>query len=277
MTVSIYHFFVAMMREKAALKTVRTLEDFPFDGNLISCRSAGVFPDMALKLSSSDAFFTGGELIELKDSDSYTVSSFNSTIPTGTKRIADLLQGKQNSIREQMIAAGDEIEQLAVRQVFYLVRGKKRGNIKVVLVHGSFFETVKTPDLITESFAQVLEERLRESGSQIDEATKQMLLTIFSEQQAFSKARNVEKASVKLRFRVMTEVKAEGNVLNASKYPEFGDNTFTLAVPCHDDTHRAQETAKMREACGEEVFSTLRMFLVKHHFNGYFLVFETTL
>ncbi|TAE32659.1 MAG: hypothetical protein EAZ92_01455 [Candidatus Kapaibacterium sp.] len=144
-------------------------------------------------------------------------------------------------------------------------------------MHGSFFETVKTPELITQSFSQVLEERLRQSGSEIDEATKQIFLAMFSEQNAFSKVRNVEKASVKLRFRVMTEVKAEGNILNARKYPEFRDNTLTFVVPCHDDNIHQQEIEKMLKAFGEKRFRALRVFLVKHHFNGHFLAFEAQL
>jgi len=92
--------------------------------------------------------------------------------------------------------------------VYYLVRGKKNSNIKVLLVHGSFFETIQTSDLISQSFAQVLEERLQQSeleGHQIAEM-KRLLVTLFSEQAPFSKVRNVDKASVKLRFRIMTEV-----------------------------------------------------------------------
>ncbi|TAE32660.1 MAG: hypothetical protein EAZ92_01460 [Candidatus Kapaibacterium sp.] len=112
MITSIYHFFATLVLNKEEFKTVPTLEEFPFDERMISCRNAGQFPDMALRVSGDDKIFTGGEFIELKDSDSYTVSSFNSTIPTGTKRIADLIKGEQSSIREQMLAAGDDIERV---------------------------------------------------------------------------------------------------------------------------------------------------------------------
>jgi len=66
-----------------------------------------------------------------------------------------------------------------------------------------------------------------------------------------SKVRNVEKASVKLRFRILTEVKAEGNILNSIKYPAIKDNTMNFIVPMH--------------------------IKIKHLLNGYFTVFQISL
>ncbi len=61
------------------------LEGVLFDERILSCRNAGVFPDMAIRVNRDKSIFTGGELIELNDSDSYMVSSFNSTIPSRSK------------------------------------------------------------------------------------------------------------------------------------------------------------------------------------------------
>src|SRR6266487_3104653 len=109
------------------------------------------------------------------------------------------------------------------REVYYLVRGHKKQHQKICLVHGSFFETISVKELISKSFAQVLDEQLVESD--LPQDVKQTLETMFSEQANFSKVRNVENASVKLRFRVMTEVKSEGNILNPRMYPEISDDT----------------------------------------------------
>ncbi len=62
---------------------------------------------------------------------------------------------------------------------------------------------------------------MKHLGIDVEQNLKDLLISIFSEQESFSKVRNVDKASVKLRFRVMTEVKAEGNILNSNKYPEI--------------------------------------------------------
>jgi len=84
---SIYHFFYSLVQKKEFFKTVKILDRFPFDKKLLSCKNEGIFPDLAIRLNKDRKIFTGGELIELKDSDSYTVSSFNSTIPSRSKEL----------------------------------------------------------------------------------------------------------------------------------------------------------------------------------------------
>ena len=54
---------------------------------------------------------------------------------------------------------------------------------------------------------------------------------VLSDQDDFSRARTVDKASVKLRFRVMTEIKPDGNILNPNQYPDIKDDTLNLIVP----------------------------------------------
>lgn len=130
MTCSIYHLFCSLVEHRDRLLSAKKLDQFPFDKQLLSCRNKGLFPDLAIRLNNKDSTFSGGELIELKDSRSYTVSSFNSTIPTGEKDIRSLLDGKRNVIREQMQKAGDSILSLPIRQVYYLVRGKKAKAVK---------------------------------------------------------------------------------------------------------------------------------------------------
>lgn len=277
MMYSIYHFFQSLVQQKDQLKTTKKLVKFPFDKKLLSCRNDGIFPDMAIRLNKDGKIFTGGELIELKDSDSYTVSSFNSTIPSRSKRIDEIITGENSIIKQQMGKAGNDISSLPVRDVYYLIRGRKKQGVKVCLVYGSFFETVSIENLISQSFSQVLEERLRESGKDISEEFKKTLLSIFSQQENFSKVRTVEKASVKLRFRIMTEVKAEGNILNSNKYPEIKDNTLNLILPCHDETEEKETLVKAETVFGKTGLKEFNIFKVKHHFNGYFLVLQTSL
>jgi hypothetical protein len=273
---SIYHFFKSLVEKKSYFFKAKKLDGFPFDEQLLSCRNEGIFPDMAIRLNKDKSIFTGGELIELKDSDSYTVSSFNSTIPSRSKEISKIITSEGSIIRQQMLSAGDDIDSLPIRDVYYLIRGRKKENIKVCLVYGSFFETIGIEDLISQSFLQVLEERLKSRGENFDEDVKRKLLTILSEQESFSKVRNIDKASVKLRFRIMTEVKAEGNILNPKKYPEIKDDTLNLVLPCHNDGEQAELKNKLQLAFGGSL-NAFNVFKIKHHFNGYFLVFQTGL
>ena len=135
--------------------------------------------------------------------------------------------------------------------------------------------------LISESFSQALEERLNELGESLSVSMKQKLLSLFSEQQTFSKTRNVEEASVRLRFRIMTEVKAGANILNPNQYPQIGDNTLNFAIPCHNESERDEHTSKMKMAFDQmkcaTLFSQIKIFSLKHHFNGNFLIFQMNL
>ena len=282
MTYSIYHFFVDLCKKKQEFFSEKKLESFPFDEQMLSCVGDGKFPDLAIKLNNDNEQFTGGELIELKESrDKYSVASFNSTIPTGEKDIRTLTEGKTNTIRTQMQEAGNSILSLPIRQVFYLVRGRRQSNVKVCLTHGKFFETVPVSTLISESFGQALEERLNELGETLSPSLKQKLLDLFSEQETFSKTRDIEDASVKLRFRIMTAVKTEANILNPNQYPQIGDNTLNFAAPCHSNTEQNQQYDKMKiafeEMKCERLFSQMEFFILQHHFNGKFLVFQTQL
>ncbi len=274
---SIYHFFKSLVNKKTTFTNVEKLDKFPFDQKLLSCKNEGIFPDLAIRLNKDRSIFTGGELIELKDSHSYTVSSFNSTIPTKQKEIDKIISGEKSIIKQQMEEAGNDIYSLSIRDVFYLVRGRKQGNTKVCLANGAFFETIRIEDLISQSFSQVLEERLKESGEKISDNFKEMLLSIFSQQENFSRVRTVDKASVKLRFRIMTEIKAEGNLLNSRKYPEIKDNTLNFLLPYYSEKEKQIILEKAKIGFGKRLLKSLNIFNIKHHFNGYFIVFQTRL
>lgn len=272
MSSSIYHFFKTLSANRDALKSISRLDDFAFDEDLLSCKRVGQFPDLAIRICKNNELFTGGELVELKDSKSYTVSSFNSTIPTGKKEIAKVIKGKNSEVLRQMIEAGDDISTLSEREVFYLIRGQSKGNIKIALVHGSFFETVKVSELISKSFSQVLRESMESGQAKFDDETKAVLETLFSEQTSFSKVRSVENASVKLRFRIMTEVKAEGNILNSKKYSKISDNTLNFILPSHNEDEDRLNIDKMNVVFDD--LTSFGIFHIKHHFNGNFLVFQ---
>lgn len=274
---SIFHFFKSLVSKKQIFKENTLLENFPYDETMLSCKNVGQFPDLAIKISIKNPLFTGGELLELKDSDSYKVSSFNSTIPTRKKEIKKIIKGEKSQIKQQMEAAGDDIYSLPMRDVFYLVRGKKKGKQKICLVDGSFFETVNTNQLISESFSQVLEERLSQRGEELTDEMKALFVSMFSEQENFSKVRNVDKASIKLRFRIMTEVKAEGNILNEKKYPQIKNDTLNFIIPCHDSADEKLVLEKMSAIYTQEEMQAFFIFKLKHILNGYFMVFQAEL
>jgi hypothetical protein len=143
------------------------------------------------------------------------------------------------------------------------------------LTHGSFFETLPADELIRQSFGQVLDEEL--SGRNIPEGTKEALKALFSHQENFSRVRNVEKASVKLRFRIMTEAKPEGNILNASLYPEIKDDTLNFLAPYYSEEEKAKVISNMETVFGVKRMRELTVFSIKHPLNGWFVGFQSKL
>ena len=273
---SIYHFFAHLYRNRNRLEWVPKLEDFPFDIELLSYKGRGRFPDFAIRVNPNGNP-SGGELLEVKDSKSYSVPSFNSTIPTGVKSMEELIRGRRSVIREQMEAAGDDICSLPEREVYYLLRGKSKGKTKICLVHGSFFETVRVEQLIQQAFGQVLDERLAEEEYEISKELHDLMTRIFSTQDSFSKVRDVEKATVKMRFRVMTEAKKEGNLFNPKIYPDIQDNTLNFVVPNHPTAEIEQRKLYLRQALSSSELDQGKHFTIKHPFNGKFFVLSYSL
>ncbi|MDE2748848.1 MAG: hypothetical protein OXI34_07785 [Chloroflexota bacterium] len=275
---SIYHFFAHLYRNRNRLEWVPKLEDFPFDIELLSYKGRGKFPDFAIRVNPGGDP-SGGELIEAKDSKSYVVPSFNSTIPTGYKSIESLIQGRSSVVREQMEEIGDDIYAVPLREVYYLLRGKdpKTSNTKICLVHGSFFETVNVEELIRKAFGQVLDERLEAEDHAISSELHDLMLRIFSKQDSFSKVRHVENASIKLRFRIMTEVKKEGNVFNSKVYPGIRENTLNFIIPNYPADDIAQRKLYIRQALSASELSEGMNTIITHPFNGDFFVLSYAL
>ncbi len=272
---SIFHFFRSLVSQRSEFLRVEKLEDFPFDEDLLSCRNKGVFPDLAIRISKVGDQYSGGELIEIKDNKTYQISSFNSTIPSGRKKLDEFTSAESSRILQQMRDRGEDPHQMPERDVYYLIRGKKNNplSIKVCLVHGHFFETIKIKDLIRQSFAQALAEGIYESEQTLDEDTIEKVLTLLCQQKYFRRVRDVPNSSVKLRFRIMTEAKAEANILDPHRYPQILDNTLNLVIPYSSCAEKEQVIEKIADVFGDQ-FSSLQRTIIQHPFNGTFLVFQ---
>jgi hypothetical protein len=267
-----------LVHRKGSFTSIDRLADFPFDEAMLSCRIDARFPDMAIRLSHANRLFSGGELIELKDSKSDKIPSFNSTIPQASKRIDDLIQGNRNIIRSKMEEAGDDPASLPIRDVYYLVRGRfeRRGAVKAVLVHGSFFETISVKELIASAFQDVIGSIASEDYC---EATvfEKLDYGAFADQSLFSQTRHIEGAAVTLRFRIMTEVNKDANLLNSTSYPEIKDNTLNLLVPCEDHSAKKRIMTRVSNVFSEDEIRSLRIFRIRHLLNGYYIVFQVDL
>ena len=210
-------------------------------------------------------------MIEFKDAKNYMIASFNSTIPSARKSIREIVGDGNGKIAQQMREAGDDIDSMPMREVFYLVRGRSGDSVKVCLLHGSFFETIPISQLIRESLDQVFGEAFSESDEELSKEAREVLLRHLDKQRYFRKVRKVEKSSVNLRFRVMTEARREGNILNGEWYPQITDDSLNLILPLH-----REEEGEVAKGAVERIFGSdsLENFVIQHPFNGKFVVFQ---
>ena len=221
-TSSIFHFFARLMDNRGYFGQDNKLEDFVFPREMIAVELSSGFPDFVLK-TNSQGRFSGGELIELKDAKSYQISSFNSTLPTAVKPISSLSRVARNSLQD----AGEDLDTLPEREVYYLVRGMRRDPraplSKTVLVNGAFFQTKPVSDVLTEAFAQVATDSAKANVDVTDLTDK-----ITVEQRNFAASRHVEGSGFSVRFRVMAQADPLTNLFSRDRYPMIGDNTLTF-------------------------------------------------
>lgn len=235
MDTSVYHLFVHLAERRGYFAQFENLEQFDFPDDLIVARSESTFPDLVLK-HNPDSMPSGGEFIELKTSKSYSIASFNSTLPSATKRVGSLSQ----KIRDQMRSAGEEFDEEAERRVYYLIVGrnikaKPAPLTKVCLVSGRFFETMPTRDLLLSAATLAL-------GQEVDQVSPSFRHESAEEIQArFAQSRNIDGASVKVRFRVMAEVSPEANLLNSRRFPLIADDSISFIEPLSEGTPSNQK------------------------------------
>ena len=227
-TSSAYHFFVRLMQRRGYFAQDNKLEDFAFPADMIAAQSRSGFPDFVLK-TNPEGPLPGGEFIELKDTKTYQIASFNSTLPSAAKPVSSLAP----SIRNQLLQSGEDLDAIPQRDVHYLIRGIKRTTssplAKTLLVSGAFFDTIPANQVLTNSFEQVA---AASAPDDMDVSSFTRRLDI--RQSHFAKTRRVEGASISVRFRVMAEVDSHANLLSDASYPMIQPNTLTMLAHAPD-------------------------------------------
>ncbi len=289
MTASAYHLFYDIYQRRGNLRSnALDVERLALRDDLIACRGVGKFPDLVLRTNPQNPMFPGGEFVEIKDSrGTYSIASFNSTVPSAIKNIRVHISPTSNYYGEIEANDGRSPYDLEEREVYYLVRGCRNTNYKVCLVHGAFFETLGARENIRsalgDSFAHAIEDSGLSNNSRAQRAAREML-DLEWEQHHLSKTRKNEDASVSIRMRVMSEVVSDANILNPKKYPQIEDDTLSMAVPAipHDDYAQAESNAinKMRTAfdcASTSLPADLSVEKLMHLKNGAFVLFKTGL
>ena len=301
MTSSIYHFFEDLYQRKSFLVSGKIKPDsFPYKDELLSLKgSKGQFPDLAIRINEDGNQYTGGELIEVKDSTSgYNIASFNSTMPSGAKLIKDIAPRGSKIFKEMVEAENknrkvkteDVVFSLEQREVYYLIRGKKKDSIKICLVHGSFFETTSINSTLQSAFEQVIDEAISDTQKHTDidlEDAKSKIPNLDWKQNHFSSVRKMDESSISVRFRVMSEVVKEANLLNSSQYPSILDNTLNLVLPLTkipNDTNIEERVSNQAKLLSEafangRLPNNITQFIIKHNIqqDWQYIVFQCPL
>jgi len=235
------------------------------------------FPDFVFKTRLEGGRFICGSLLETKDTVGGTISSFNSTIPTGTKSLQEIDAINNSAIVSRLVKLKDR-QPVAppeyfnyLRHCFYLIRTHKNSvKRKTSLVHGSFFETVSKDYLISQMFLNILEEHRRKGKVQTTDdkifETRQILKNI-NDQTIIASSQSIENASIKPRLRLMAEVNPEGNPHNPQHYPEIQDGSINLLLPQHLMSQELAQYTKNKN-------TKLNFLTLQHKRNGKYAVIQ---
>jgi len=130
------------------------------------------FPDFLFRIALGNRLH-GGFLLELKDSKSGSIASFNSTLPTKSKTLLEIDRINGTDLVSRMAKLIDNcatIECLNLeRRCFYLVRtfNNRPDQTKISIVDGAFFETVPKEHLVYEMLMNIIEEHRKQHNQKM--------------------------------------------------------------------------------------------------------------
>jgi hypothetical protein len=235
------------------------------------------FPDFLFKVKKKRNKLTNGILLELKNSHSGSIASFNSTLPSKYKSLdeIDTINGTTLVLRIASVMDGklssDKNYRTFQRRNFYLVRTYKDNNdkVKISVVDGSFFETVPKEHLIYQMFLNILRNHLEkkqvEISSKILNEIKKSLHHI-TDQTIIAASQIIEKASVRPRLRIMAEVHPEGNP-HSKHYSQISERSVNLIIKASSYEEEISKWLSKKT-------SHLKVFTIKHKRNGEHVVFQ---
>jgi len=234
------------------------------------------FPDFLFKVRKCREKYVGGSLIELKDSKSGNVASFNSTIPTKYKSLEDIdvingnnLVSRIAAIKDGELAINDSYFKFE-RRCFYLIRTHRESNkVKVSIVDGSFFETVPKDHLFYQMFLNVLRAHIKKKRIELPKETLEKVeeaLSHITDQTIIASSQIIEGASVRPRLRIMAEVHPEGNP-HSKFYPEIAGESFNLIL------QSSPHVKKLEKELSAQI-PEIEVLSIRHRRNGEHTVFQ---
>ncbi len=235
---------------------------------------SGNFPDFILKSLKIKKGFSGGAILELKDSKGSSIASFNSTLPTKSKTLAEVDVINGSDFVSKIVKAVDKVDNEAYykdyqRPCLYLIRsGKNTSEVKLSLVDGAFFETLPKAELLHFMFMKILKDHIRihhlkiadEEITVFDKITKDL-----TDQTIIAQSQEIPNASIKPRLRIMSEANPEANPHGKYYKTLIKSDSINLILENNDVTSKLVNVLKGKNM-------TIEKF--KHKRDGDFILFE---
>lgn len=238
-------------------------------------KDSGVFPDFVIAWRGTGTVGDGA-LVELKDSQSSTIASFNSTLPTARKPLSSLEGLVSRSARKfESCWLQNRARPPDERDCFYLVRTHRedREQCRLSLVQGTFFETLPTHELLGKLWEDVL------GQARVPEELRKEIVPWLQKlgRAELSQTRKIEGASIKPRLRLMSEIEPDGN---PHTYSEIVPRSVNLILKLPDqlaDLQQAKSWAESEFLKDGISLEGLDLKIIQHRRNGLHLVLQKVL
>ncbi|MCY4465508.1 MAG: hypothetical protein OXE46_08225 [Chloroflexi bacterium] len=271
----IYHFFTFLLDMRPILpKTASLAKFYNHPPGVVYLNRSG-FPTMVLR-SNLGQEPLGGEIIGLLEGKSLLTPTFESHLPCGEISIGSLGHSKAAEIAKSIRQSDDDARPRELREVYYLIRNRHPLFTTICLVHGSFFATVTSEQLVRDTLRQVIYDSADSAFSVSADALNKLadLLAV----ECFSdRLRSVHNATVSLRLAICAEVEERANILNANYFPEIRNDTISLVLPVSSAKDLAKRKRHLRQALSSIELEQGAESTITHPFNGNFFVLSYSL
>lgn len=274
---SIYQFFAHLLENRRRLRELSRLSDMPWRYKSFAYKNFCGFPNLAMQFQASWPPY-GGELVGLLESDSFSMPSFVSHIPTGAISLDSLPQNTASHIRRKIKALNPETPFPTLHEVYYLLRGKWQNRIKVCLVHGNFFATKEADQLIRRALVQVASDCLEDNDMQaVNPDTLEWLARALLREVLSNRARSAPNASVSFRLEVVADVIDTLNILSSDRFPAIEADTLSFIIPYSLDAEFRERILELKSSLMRSEWRIARKLGIRHPFNGDFFVLSYAL
>ncbi|MCY4537711.1 MAG: hypothetical protein OXE52_05710 [Chloroflexi bacterium] len=267
---NIYHFFAFLINVRKLMLNKSKMTKWNYSQRSLSYFSTTGFPTMALRLNPRGNP-PGGELIGFMESKTYVVPPFKSHIPAGALSIASLGHKKASAVDRQMRSNGEDWRWLPMRDVYYLIRGRRFGHTLVCLVHGSFFETVTCEQTVRKALDQVLADYGDNEKQRFTPVALDSMSRMLSREISSNRLRQIANTTVDFRLNIRVEVAHEVNILDWAYYPEIKNDSINLVIPYRSKDDFRVAWHYLKTVLAEE-WTAGKKHIVQHPFNGKFFV-----